>query len=64
MPGQLGAVFVERVDQIAAIIHDEVRRAVQDPVDVLVVRTAVDAGSGLNGDGVVGRERRGDVVLG
>jgi hypothetical protein len=56
---------VQGLDQVAAVVDDEVRLGlVQGQLDVPVVTLAVDAGPGEDRDPVPARERRRDVVLG
>src|SRR4029079_3382638 len=60
---------VQRVDQVATVVDDQVRcgvvpSIVQGRLDVAVVALAVDPGAGKNRDAVVDGEGGGDVVLG
>ena len=63
--GDLGrALAVEQRDEVAAVVHRDLRARVGDGVEVRVVRVAVLAAPGERRDPVLGDERRGDVVLG
>src|SRR5207248_11546595 len=57
---------VQRVDQVAAVVDDEIwcGVVVQGRLDVAVVALAVDPGAGEDRDAVVDGEGSGDVVLG
>ena len=54
---------VEERDEVAAVVHGQVRVRVGDRVEVGVVGVAVLAPPGIDGDPVVGHERRRHVVL-
>ena len=60
---QLGALGVQRVHQVAAVVHDQVGRAVQGAVQMGVVRLPVDARSRADEHPGLTRQRRRDVVL-
>ena len=51
-------------DEVAAVVHRELRVGVRDRVEVRVVGVAVLAAPGVDGDAVLRHERRRDVVLG
>ncbi len=61
-----GRPRVQRVDQVAAVVDDQVRACglVQGPLDVPVVAAPVHPGPGEDRDPVPVRQRRRDVVLG
>ncbi len=59
-----GRSAVEERDEVAAVVHRELRVRVGDRVEVRVVRVAILAAAGVDRDPVLGDERRRDVVLG
>jgi hypothetical protein len=61
---QVGGPGVQRVDQVAAVVDDQVRAQAQGPLEVAVVAAAVHPGPGEHRDAVVQGQRRRDVVLG
>ena len=61
---QVGPLSVQRLHQVAAVVHDQVRAGVQGPVDVLLVGRPVGPGPGEHHRRAAGVQRGRDVVLG
>ena len=59
-----GPLRVEQRDEVAAVVHRQLRMRVGDGVEMRVVGVAVLAAAREHADAVLGHERRGNVVLG